>query len=116
MHGCDDFKSQNASPYPQAIRYAFAMHLLPLFCALQDTFWVARKRTSRTFGLMGVVPDSGVEYSGVDVTSWLVVLGRLRARFRSSGGSQQRVRLFGWHLFAVGHPSSCRPFPSIVLR
>ena len=69
------------------------MHLLPLFCALQDTFWVARKRTSRIFGLMGVVPDSGVKYSGVDVTSWLVVFGRLRSRFRSSGGSQQRVRL-----------------------
>jgi len=42
---------------------------------------------------MGVVPDSGVKYSGVDVTSWLVVLGRLRSRFRSSGGGQQRVRL-----------------------
>ena len=75
------------------MRYAVAMHLLPLFCALQDTFWVARKRTSRTFGLMGVVPDSGVKYSGVDVTSWLVVLGRLRGRFRSSGSDQQRVRL-----------------------
>ena len=63
--------------------------------ALQDTFWVARKRTSRTFGLMGVVPDSGVKYSGVDITSWLVVLGRLRSRFRSSGGGQQRVRQAG---------------------